>query len=106
MSPWEMKQHIDYVLDHAPPEARVGEVERRLDRFLAGWHAAWAQFGTSDEGLPTYQALIHQMRAELASLNAQQVKLQNEQGLGFVLEALVLWNAVAPPAMQQPVRAQ
>ena len=77
-----------------------------MDRFLAGWHAAWAQFGTSDEGLPTYQALIHQMRAELASLNAQQVKLQNEQGLGFVLEALVLWNAVAPPAMQQPVRAQ
>ena len=46
------------------------------------------------------------MRAELTSLNAQQVKLQNEQGLGFVLEALVLWNAVAPPAMQQPVQAQ
>ncbi|HVJ70647.1 MAG TPA: aspartyl/asparaginyl beta-hydroxylase domain-containing protein [Sphingomicrobium sp.] len=106
MSPWEMKQHIDYVMDHAPPEARGGDVERRLDRFLAGWHAAWAQFGTSDEGLPTYQTLIHQMRAELTSLNAQQVKLQNEQGLGFVLEALVLWNAVAPPAMQQPVRAQ
>ena len=104
MSPWEMKQHIDYVLDHAPPEARVGAVAMRLDRFLSGWHAAWAQFGTSDEGLPTYQALIQQMRGELASLNAQQVKLQNEQGLGFVLDALVLWNAVAPPSMQQRIQ--
>ena len=106
MSPWEMKQHIDYVLGHAPAEARSGAVAMRLDRFLAGWHAAWAQFGTSDEGLPTYQALIQQMRAELASLNAQQVKLQNEQGLGFVLDALVLWNAVAPPAMPPQVQAQ
>ncbi|MCL6698016.1 aspartyl/asparaginyl beta-hydroxylase domain-containing protein [Sphingomonas sp. NSE70-1] len=104
MSPWEMKQHIDYVLDHAPPEARMGAVAMRLDRFLSGWHAAWAQFGTSDEGLPAYQALIQQMRAELTSLNAQQVKLQNEQGLGFVLDALVLWNAVAPPSM--PPRIQ
>ena len=101
MSPWEMKQHIDYVLDQAPQEARVSAVAMRLDRFLSGWHAAWAQFGTSDEGLSTYQALVQQMRAELASLNAQQFKLENEQGLGFVLDALVLWNAVAPPSMPQ-----
>jgi len=106
MSPWEMKQHIDYVLDHAPPEARVGGLAKRLDRFLTGWHAAWAQFGTSDEGLATYQALIQQMRVELTSLNAQQIKLENEQGLGFVLDALVLWNAIAPPAIQQRLQPQ
>lgn len=106
MSPWEMKQHIDYVLDHAPPEARAGTLAKRLDRFLAGWHAAWAQFGTSDEGLATYQSLIQQMRVELTSLNAQQFKLENDQGLGFVLDALVLWNAVAPPATHQRLKAQ
>jgi hypothetical protein len=106
MSPWEMKQHIDYVLDHAPPEARGGQLAKRLDRFVTGWHAAWSQYGPSDDGLPTYHSLIQQMRNELASLNAQQIKLQNEQGLGFVLEALVLWNAVAPPAQQQRLQAQ
>jgi hypothetical protein len=106
MSPWEMKQHIDYVLDHAPPEARGSLLAKRLDRFVTGWHAAWSQFGTSDEGLPTYHSLIQQMRSELASLNAQQIKLQNEQGLGFVLDALVLWNAVAPPALQERLQIQ
>ncbi len=106
MSPWEMQQHIDYVLDHAPPEAREGLLAKRLDRFVTGWNAAWSQFETSDEGLPTYHALIQQMRKELGSLNAQQIKLQNEQGLGFVLDALVLWNAVAPPAQQQRLQAQ
>lgn len=106
MSPWEMKQHIDYVLDHAPSEERGGALEKRLDRFITGWHAAWAQFGSSDEGLPTYHLLIQQMRNELESLNAQQIKLQNSQGLGFVLDALVLWNAVAPPAIRERLQVQ
>jgi hypothetical protein len=106
MSPWEMKQHVDYVLDRAPPEARTGALGKRLDRFITGWHAAWAEFGTSDEGLPTYHALIERMRADLVSLNAQQFKLQNQQGLGFVIDALVLWNAVETPALPQQRRAQ
>lgn len=101
MSPWEMKQHVDYVFDHAPPETREGKLAKRLERFIAGWHGAWAQFGTSDEGLPTYRRLIENMRADLTTLNAQQVKLQNQQGLGFVLDALVLRNAVSPPVSMQ-----
>ena len=70
------------------------------------WHAAWAQFGTANEGLPAYRSLIDRMRGQLAALNAQQFKLQNQQGLGFVLDALVLWNAVALPAAPQQPRIQ
>lgn len=99
MSPWEIKQHVDYVLDHVPKGARAGKVAERLDRFVAGWHAAWAQFGTDDKGLPTYRRLIERMRDELQIYNAQQIRLENQQGLGFVIDALVLWNAVAPPPM-------
>ena len=101
MSPWEMRQHVDYVFDHAPPEARESMLAKRLDRFITGWHAAWARFGTSDKGLSTYRGLIERMRADLTILNAQQVKLQNQQGLGFVLDALVLRNAVSPPVPPQ-----
>jgi hypothetical protein len=101
MSPWEIRQHVDYVLDRAPGDARSGKVAKSLDRFIANWHAAWAQFGTSDEGLPDYRLLIDQMRSDLQSLNAQQIILHNKQGLGFVIDALVLWNAVEPPAPPQ-----
>lgn len=96
MSPWEMKRHVDYVLDHAPADAQNGPIARRLDRFISAWHAAWARFGTSDEGLPTYRALIEDMRGELKSSNAHQIVLRNNQGLAFVIDALVLWNAVSP----------
>ena len=71
MSPWEMRQHVDYVLDHAPREAREGKLAKSLDRFIMDWHAAWAQFGTADNGLPAYRALIDDMRGQLAALNAQ-----------------------------------
>ena len=100
MSPWEMQQHIDYVIEHVPSDARVGDVAKRLDRFVASWHGAWSRFGTSDEGLPTYGSLVNQMRGELQACNAQQIKLDNQQGLGFVIDALVLRNAVAPPETQ------
>ncbi len=100
MSPWEIRRHIDYVLDHAPAEARSGPIARRLDRFSTAWHAAWARFGTSDEGFPTYRALVEAMRAELSSPEAQ-IPLANKQGLGFTVDMLILWNAVP---QVQPVR--
>ena len=100
MSPWEMQQHIDYVMDHVPGHAQASEIAKRLDRFVAGWHGAWSRFGESDEGLLTYRALIDEMRGDLQRYKAQQIVLENQQGLGFVIDALVLRNAVAPPAIQ------
>ncbi|MBA3667171.1 MAG: aspartyl/asparaginyl beta-hydroxylase domain-containing protein [Sphingomonas sp.] len=96
MSPWEIERHLIYILDHAPVDARSGPVAKRLDRFISAWRAAWARFGESDEGLPTYRALIEDMRGELKSLNAGNIRLSNNQGLDFTIDALVLWNAVSP----------
>lgn len=96
MSPWEVRRHVDYVLDHAPADDRTGAVAKQLDRFIAGWHAAWACFGTSDEGLPIYRGLIEKMRADLKSMRAHEIVLNNKQGLAFTIDALVLWNAISP----------
>lgn len=106
MSPWEMRQHLNYVLDHAPPEAQNGVVARRLDRFASAWHAAWSQFGTSDEGLPTYNALITSMRAELESSNSNQIILRNNQPLGSIVDVLVLKNAIAPVDVHTAIAAE
>lgn len=101
MSPWEMRRHVDYVLDHAPTEEQNGPVAKRLDRFITAWHAAWARFGTSDDGLPTYRALIEEMRGYLKAANAHEIVLRNKQGLAFVIDALVLWNAISPVPAQR-----
>jgi hypothetical protein len=96
MSPWELKQHIDYVLDHAPREAPTAPVAKRLDRFISAWHAAWSQFGPSDDGLPSYRSLVERLRGELKTLNADRIVLRNDQQLGFTIDAFILRNAVAP----------
>ena len=96
MSPWEIRRHIDYVLDHAPRTEQTDAVAKRLDRFVSGWHGAWSQFGTSDQGLPTYRELIKRIRGDLISWNAQEIVLQNEQALGATIDGLILRNAVSP----------
>ena len=105
MSPWEIRRHIDYVLDHAPRTEQTEAVAKRLDRFVSGWHGAWSQFGTSDQGLPTYRELIKRIRGDLISWNAQEIVLQNEQALGVTIDALILRNAVSPiPAASMTVK--
>lgn len=94
MSPWEIERHVAYVLDHAPAGTRDKPVVRRLDRFISDWHAAWARFGEADEGHPAYRALVERMRGELKTLRAGDIRLHNKQGLEFVIDALILWNAV------------
>jgi len=95
MSPWEMRQHLDYLLDHAAPGAEIGVVVKRLDRFISAWQGAWSRFGTSDEGLPMYRGLIEGMRGELRSMDPNAIVLRNQQTLVFTIDALVLRNAVA-----------
>ena len=96
MSPWEVERHVNYIFDHAPADARNGSIARRLDHFISDWHAAWARFGTADDGLETYLTLIDRMRGELQTSNATHIRLRNNQALDFVIDALVLRNAVSP----------
>src|SRR5438046_1996174 len=73
MTPWEVQRHIQYIFDHVPPGSAIRPIAKRLDRFVSGWHGAWAQFGTSDEGLPAYFSLIERVRDDIRSLNAQDI---------------------------------
>ena len=94
MSPWEMKVHIDYLVEHALPDPLLGPVMKRLDKFLEAWGAAWAQFGADDGGLPTYKQLIETMRDDLDAIGGDNIALQNKRSLYFILTQLVFANAL------------
>jgi hypothetical protein len=100
MSPWELRCHINDMLDltlDAPP---LDAVRRRLDRLVAGWTAAWIRFEDSDEGLPTYAALLASVRHDLAAIGGQGIMMRNERLLYSVLEKFVLQNLIASPRVQ------
>ena len=57
--------------------------------------AAWARFGTSDEGLPLYRELTQEIIAELTALRGGGILLDNSKALYRFLNEMIFINAVA-----------
>jgi len=95
MSPWEIRCHIGYILEKAPAEPLLDRVFRRMDKFAEEWNGAWAQFGQSDLGIPTYQNLLSQVQRDLKTLPGAEVKLPNAVPVGRVFQELI-FNVALP----------
>lgn len=94
MTPWEMRCHLDYLAGHLPAGAPAGGAMARMERFIASWHAAWAQFGETDEGRASYRLLIDTARADLNALGATDIRLTNKVPFAYALDALIFANAL------------
>jgi hypothetical protein len=99
MSPWEIRQHLGYILEHALPHEHLEHATKRLDRFATAWEAAWSQYGNSDAGFPVYRRLIDGIRAELKGMNAEEMLLRSrlKGGLLYTIENMIFYNAVRRP---------
>jgi hypothetical protein len=103
MSPWEMRCHVDYLLENtvaAPNEA----ILRAIDRFIFTWQTTWTEYGESEVGWPAYRELIRFTCEELSRVGAAKVMLNNEASLYRALDALILSRALMP-ARPQPATA-
>lgn len=97
MTAWEMRCHVDYLADHVVANPRTAPVMARVDRFIAGWQAAWTRFGEADEGRDAYRRLIAAARDDLAAMGANEVLLDNDAPLPNALDALIFRKALARP---------
>lgn len=101
MSAWEVRCHIDFLVRQAPAAPQLGAVTDCLDRFATGWAAAWAQFGTSHEGLGRYRHLIGRVKDDLRRSGADRILLKNAVPLDRTLDELIFM--VAAPAGSAPL---
>lgn len=102
MSSWEIRCHIDYLLEHTSPDLMPEPLIRRLERFTAAWGAAWFRFGSSDEGLSAYRRLIVEVRRDLAAMPGRRVTLTNGAPLYRALEAIIFSRAVIADRTETP----
>ena len=93
MSPWEMRCHADFLLEHAVDEPGE-EVRDAIDRFIFLWQAAWTEHGEDETGWPIYRELVQAGRRELTQAGATEVILDNEAPLSRGLDALILGRAL------------
>ena len=98
MSPWELREHIVFLLGEAVADPRMPAIQQALLRFARRWQALWAATGDGDAGVPRYRALLEGIGGELQSLGAGEIGLKNELGFLHALRSHVLDMAVASPA--------
>ncbi len=88
MTPWEVKEHLTFVLDDALPHAALGQVSQVVGTFHRHWRALWAIFGESREGGAEYRGAAAKFADELERIAAG-VKLRNGAGLAHAVRRLV-----------------
>lgn len=101
MSPWELRCHIDELLDLAVEAPQLDAVRRRLDRLIAGWSAAWTRFETSDAGLPIYRRMVESTRQDLEAIGGQDIVMCNARPLYLVLKKFLFDNLVASSRVEE-----
>lgn len=100
MSVWEVRCHIDFLLQQCVPGPVLDDARRRLAQFANAWGGVWAQYGVRREGLPRYRSLIDAVRSDLARLGAARILLKdNGVPLDRALAELIFMVAApdAPP---------
>ncbi len=95
MTPWEVREHIVFLLGEAVPTPELGAIRQALLTFSRRWQALWSCHGEGREGWPRYRRLIESTRQDLVSRGINQIGLRNQLGLMQALSSYVLDMALA-----------
>ncbi len=94
MTPWELREHITFLLGESQPHPLLEPVKAVSARFLGAWSALWSEFGASEEGWPAYRKALTTYEQWLRA-NAMDVLLLNESRLVNALSIMVLSMALS-----------
>lgn len=94
MTPWELRDHIGFVLGDALPNPRLAQVHQVCGQFIRLWQSLWALHGEAKGGWPDYRAALDAFDRELRAC-AMQLPLRNQGGIYECIQALVLKVALS-----------
>ena len=95
MSPWELNQHLSFLLGEALPHPQLPVMGQHAGRLIRQWKGLWAQYGDAPEGRATFRAAFDGFAASVHPL-AQGVTLRNEMPWFQVMMVMIHRVAVAP----------
>ena len=97
MSPWEVREHLSFLMSETrPAEALRAFAQSMVGPFALEWHALWAKYGDTGEGLMEYRALRDAFRAQLPRFD--RLVLNNGVLLVKAVAAIVTSNLIAEGA--------
>ncbi|HET7561911.1 MAG TPA: sulfotransferase [Rhodanobacteraceae bacterium] len=93
MTPWELREHLQFLFAHVVRDPHVPMVQQAASRFAASWHALWARFGAMPEGWPLFASLRDGFDAWLGQ-NAEPVRLANGMPFLATVRSMILKAAM------------
>lgn len=97
MTPWEMQEHITFLLRETQPHPQLELVRQVTARFFAAWQALWSEFGTDAAGRPAYRKALATYEQWLKG-SASSLQLVNGSSLPVAVRLMVLSVAIGADA--------
>jgi hypothetical protein len=99
MTPWEVREHIDFLLSEGDPRHPAFEATSlAAARFIHTWRGLWSTFGESSEGWPRYRAALDGFIEALRREGATAIVLRNGCSFAAAVAAQVYNVALADRA--------
>lgn len=95
MSPWELREHIVFLLNEAQPDTRLSVLQQDLLQFSRRWHGLYACHGEEREGWPRYRRLLEEARATLLAHGVEHIGLKNGIQMLLCLDTWIFRSALA-----------
>jgi len=96
MSPWEISDHINFLLNEAElNQPALQPVRQAVVHFLHKWRALWSIYGEAREGWPRYRKALNEFTESLKVAQAHTIRLRNRTMFMSPLSYLVLSSALA-----------
>lgn len=94
MSPWELREHIGFLLRELRPHPGQQPFLQRATRFFMAWQALWAEHGDSEAGWGAYRSELDEFTAAIRP-HTETMQLVNGTLLFKTLQTMVLGVALA-----------
>ncbi|MGH7868384.1 MAG: aspartyl/asparaginyl beta-hydroxylase domain-containing protein [Candidatus Dormibacteraceae bacterium] len=95
MSPWEVREHIVFMLGEVIPHPQLPLVQQALWTFARRWHGLWSCHGEDFAGWPRYRSLIESTRQDLIANGIKELGLRNGVPLGQAIESCIFEPGLA-----------
>lgn len=89
MTPWELREHISFLLREVRPHRQLEPAQQVTSRFLAAWQALWSEYGADRAGWPAYRKALSAYEQWLKN-SAASLQLINDSPLLVALRLMVL----------------
>lgn len=93
MTPWEMREHLTFLLHETLPHPQLELCQQVTARFLSAWQALWSEFGTDPAGRPAYRKALTTYEQWLKEF-ASSLQLINSSSLPVAIRLMVLSVAI------------